>query len=300
MAVTTTSKLILGSKGFELPSGVGAIDLLSETLRCKEIIGESWDCASVSGEGQHIQSFPGHAEWYAEVKSRVSKKGWHPDDLRVICSDRLNAYRLAAWLRKARHKDSARAWRKGEYVQAQDPVFSPAGEMLTGFNAEFQITLVRRISYGDTRGMAHWTTEKTKRQRELDLTIKPMPMFAVRLEPLAGGDPIAAVVEPPGRNDWREACKTLRQQLSGARHLPDRYEQALQWTGELQRQVIRLRSAAAITPQQIKGRGFAAVALHYDLLNAYSDEAMAETRDAVDCAIEELLLCEPGSLRDNW
>ena len=148
--------------------------------------------------------------------------------------------------------------------------------------------------------MAHWTTEKTGKSRELDITIKPMPMFALRLEPLAGGDPIAALAEAPGQNNWREACKVMRQQLSGARHLPDLHEQALQWTGELQRQVIRLRSAAAITAKQINGRGFAAAALHYDLLNAYGDEAMAETREAVDCALEELLLCEPGEVRDNW
>jgi hypothetical protein len=201
--------------------------------------------------------------------------------------------RIASWLRKAQLQKANKPvgdWNTGEIVTLRDPVFDGSGNLLQEPDRDYRISLVRPIQYGDSRGIVHWKTPRRGEPRQLDISIPPMSLRAVKLVPLDGGPAIAVLTELPGENGWRDACRQFRVALAGAKHDFESYEQGLRWSGELQRQVVRLRSATAMPAESVRGHSAAAIALHADMLNNFGDQACDLVKQAVAAAHSELLL----------
>lgn len=275
------------------PPEPGCLDSLKAQLLTPADFIDCWPARSVTDgqrNGQQILVFPDHASWYEDVKARVCRKSWRPSDLRVVCGDFVTTARLATWLRKSKWQKLASDWNVGEYVRLLDPVHAGDGSVLEPANQEYKITLVRPISFGDTRGVLHWTTPKRSEPRQLDVSIAPMDLQAVRLSPLDGGRPVAALVERPGQSIWRETCRRFQEILNGARHQPDVFEQGLQWVDELQRQVPRLRSAAVLPADRFVGHRSTAIALHARVSNVFGADACARVAQIVAGAEQQLLI----------
>ena len=275
------------------PPEPGCLDSLKARLSEPTDFIDCWPARSVTDgqrNGQQILVYACHEDWYADVKARVCKKSWNPGDLRVVCGDSITTARLATWLRKSKWQKQAADWNVGEHVRLIDPVCDGAGNVLEPPNQEYKITLVRPISFGDTRGVLHWSTPKRSEPRQLDVSIAPMDLRAVRLSPLNGGRPVAALVEKPGQSVWRETCRRFQEILNGARHQPDVFEQGLQWVDELQRQVPRLRPASVLPADRFNDHRSAAIALHAGLLNTYGQDACARVGQIVAGAEQQLLI----------
>ena len=194
-----------------------------------------------------------HKDWYAEVKTRVLSRRWTPDKLRIITVDPRTAGRENAWLRKARLPKRTDQWRTGEFIRVLEPIDDhPAG-------TEFRIAESRLIDHSDHAGRVQWLTPGGT-QRDLLLAITSCPVQAVKLQPTDGSDPVVTLMELPGTDHWKQHCDRLRQQLRSTSHDSDATEAGKLQLALLQQQVVRGRSAAAITLEQVNGRQFDAVA----------------------------------------
>ena len=278
---------------FDSPHESGCLDTLKERILTASSIDDCWPRRSVSSSDgkQIIQVFRNHKNWYEAVKIRVCRRGWNPEQLRVVCLDRVDAARIASWLRKAQYPKRSADWVCGEYVRILDPIVNGAGETLQPADCEYKITLVRSISFGDSRGILHWTTPAKQQPRQLDISIPPMDLLAVQLQPLGGGRPVAALTERPGANTWHNTCREFRTSIVGAKHQNEIFDQGSRWIEELQRQVVRLRPAVAIPAEKFSDTSCTAVALDSEMTRAYGDQDKDLLRRVVAATQNELLLC---------
>lgn len=274
----------------------GPISELASRLTGSEFVIERWPQWPDAGYGEAVSVFENHTSWFSEIKTRIARKNWHPDLLRVITADMPSALRLASWIRKHQLGSKTDEWRRGEYVRSIDPHFQQ-GEQVAAAGADYRIATVRPMILGHNAGAVEWSTPGGK-PRRLELSIQGVEVMAVKLEPLAGGDPITVMAELPGRDFWRGEVKSLRDQLKKAAHNAGLHAEASAEIDQLQRMVMRLRPAAVITPELIAGRSFQAAALHPDLSDQIGD-GIVMTSLAVQSAERELLVVRRQE-RSGW
>lgn len=264
----------------------GPISALNTHLQQAQYTIDRWPTHSDACYSETINLFPDHTTWFSEIKTRIKRKNWHPDQLRVITADMPSALRLAAWIRKAQLAQRIDEWRTGEYVRSIDPHFQ-LGEQVAPAHAEYRIASARSMVLSHSAGTACWTTPGGK-TRSLDISIQGVEVQALKLMPLTGGVALTVMAELPQRDHWRNECKSLTEKLRTASHHPVHAE-AIAEVKSLQQMVMRLRPAAVITPELINGRIFQAAALHPDLSNQ-ACEGILMTQLAVAAAERELLL----------
>jgi len=237
---------------------LGPVSRLQRNLADGMPIAKAWPQLHFSHLGECVEVYGSHAAWYGELKVLFKRKSWHPDKLRIICTDPKTAAREATWIRKSQQPGRSDQWRAGEYVRSIDPIGPhPAG-------TEFRVGANRPITFGDTAGHVHWISAAGD-QRTLEVAVLQVDVQAVKLTPITGGEAISWLVELPSHDFWHQRIQLIRNRLPDARRYPEALQQARELLTVLKGRVARLRPCTAITPELIQGRRFEHVGLHGDI-----------------------------------
>jgi hypothetical protein len=293
MAITSTSEPLRFRAPFIAAKTPTPIKELQEKLKQCQYVIDCWPTRDQVGSDQTINVFSDHTSWFAETKRRILEKGWHPDQLRVLTADAPTALRLAAWIRQAQLGKRKNLWCRGEFVRSLD-AHHQQGQQVSAAGADCRVLTARAMKLSEDLGLMQWATPGGK-PRELQLSISGVDVMAVKLEPLAGGEAITVMAEPPGRDSWRQACRALVKGIEGCRHDAATYAAGRDRIRQLEQLVMRLRPACTIPAELVAGRQFQAAALHPDLAEQGLDGILL-TQLAVAAAAEELLVVRQKEL----